>query len=124
MSVKSFAHTAVVFESVGGLESKVPRHAHLLVSVPGVGAVLVGSWDLSTSLGVSGEVNGPEVTRAVVLAVGARFSGQASSDTPTSRWTSAIRASVDFGLPVMETSFAPMRLTSGRIVTTSSVSPE
>ncbi len=36
-----------------------------IVSVPGVGAVLVGSWDLSTSLGVPGEVGGPEVGRAV-----------------------------------------------------------
>ena len=36
-----------------------------IVSVPGVGAVLVGSWDLSTSLGVPGEVNGPEVGRSV-----------------------------------------------------------
>jgi 4-hydroxy-2-oxoheptanedioate aldolase len=36
-----------------------------IVSVPGLGAVLVGSWDLSTSLGVPGEVDGPEVGRAV-----------------------------------------------------------
>ena len=36
-----------------------------IVSVPGVGAIFVGSWDLSTSLGVPGEVNGPQVTGAV-----------------------------------------------------------
>jgi 4-hydroxy-2-oxoheptanedioate aldolase len=36
-----------------------------IVSVPGIGAVLVGSWDLSTSLGVPGEVEGPEVSLAV-----------------------------------------------------------
>ena len=34
------------------------------------------------------------------------------------------RAIVDRGLPVMDSSLAPMRLTSGRIVTTSLVSPE
>lgn len=36
-----------------------------IVSVPGLGAVLVGSYDLSTSLGVPGDVRGPEVTAAV-----------------------------------------------------------
>lgn len=36
-----------------------------IVSVPGVGAVLVGSYDLSTSLGVPGDVESPEVAAAV-----------------------------------------------------------
>ena len=44
----------------------------------------------------------PIASVAVVLAVGARFSGQASSATLTSRCTSAAFASVDSGLPVIE----------------------
>ena len=61
---------------------------------------------------------------AVVLAVGARFRGQASSATLMSRCTSAALAIVEFGLPVRDSSFAPIRLTIGRMVITSSVSPE
>ena len=43
----------------------------------------------------------PIASVAVVLAVGARFSGQASSATLTSRCTAASRASVEAGLPVI-----------------------
>ncbi len=66
----------------------------------------------------------PIASVAVVLAVGARFSGQASCSTETSRCTSADLASVEPGRPVIDTSGTPMRLISGRIVSTSAVSPE
>jgi hypothetical protein len=59
-----------------------------------------------------------------VLAVGARFSGQASCDTDTSTCTSAPRASVEAGRPVMEMSGTPRRLISGTIASISGVSPE
>jgi len=60
---------------------------------------------------------------AVVEAVGASPSGQASSLTETSRNTSLLRASVEAPLLVMETTWAPMRLMAGRIRSISSVSP-
>jgi len=66
----------------------------------------------------------PITSATVVLEVGARSSGQASASTPTSRFTSARRARVDSGLPVMAISRAPMRLISGRIVRISGVVPE
>src|SRR5229473_1655003 len=49
----------------------------------------------------------PSASAAVVLAVGARFRGQASCATPASRCTSASLASVESGLPVTAMSFAP-----------------
>ena len=61
---------------------------------------------------------------AVVLVVGARFRGQASAGTLTSRWTRPSRASVEAGFPVIETSGTPMRRMSGRMVRISAVSPE
>ena len=61
---------------------------------------------------------------AVVLAVGERPSGQASSETEASRMMSAEMAREDFGLPVMAMSFRPSRLMIGRISSISSVSPE
>jgi hypothetical protein len=48
-----------------------------------------------------------QASAAVVLAVGARLSGQASSATPASRWASASRASEEAGLPVMAISGRP-----------------
>ena len=66
----------------------------------------------------------PIASVAVVLAVGARLSGQASAGTLTSRCTSASRASVEAGLPVIAMRRASMRLKSGRIVSSSAVSPE
>ena len=50
----------------------------------------------------------PSASAAVVLAVGTRFSGQASSATLQSSATSAACASVDVGSPVIAISFAPM----------------
>ncbi|CFN75573.1 Uncharacterised protein [Bordetella pertussis] len=60
----------------------------------------------------------------MVLAVGARLSGQASWDTLASRCTSARRASSDSALPVMAISPAPMRRTTGRMVSSSWPVPE
>lgn len=42
-----------------------------ILSVPGIGAVMIGSFDLSTSLGVPGEVTSPEVQAAVDKVVAA-----------------------------------------------------
>jgi len=60
----------------------------------------------------------------VVLAVGARFIGQASLATEMSRWTSASSARRDCGLPVIAIRGVPMRLTTGRISISSDDSPE
>ena len=66
----------------------------------------------------------PIAIEAVVLEVGARCSGQASVGTLTSRCTSASRASVDRGRPVIATSGLPWRLSTGSRVRISSDSPE
>ena len=66
----------------------------------------------------------PMARAAVVLVVGARFMGQASSGTLMSRTISLCRASVERGLPVMSTMGTPMRLSGGRMASISSVSPE
>ena len=60
---------------------------------------------------------------AVVLAVGARLSGQASCATLLSSVTRACLASVDCAPPVMATSGTPWRLSTGRITVSSSLSP-
>ena len=60
---------------------------------------------------------------AVVLAVGTRLSGQASSDTWQSSATSAACASVDSGLPVIATMLTPMRRMASSSLSTSWVSP-
>ena len=52
----------------------------------------------------------------MVLAVGARLSGQASSATLTSSIAVGARASVESGLPVMAISGTPSRLITGRMV--------
>ena len=52
----------------------------------------------------------PSASAAVVLAVGTRFIGHASSETRQSSATSAACASVDSQLPVMVISRAPSRL--------------
>ena len=61
---------------------------------------------------------------AVVLEVGARSIGQASAGTLTSRWTSASRARVELGRPVIVISLLPWRLSTGSSISTSSLSPE
>ena len=66
----------------------------------------------------------PITSAAVVLAVGARPSGHASSETLTSTCTSARRASVEPGLPVSAMSGTPWRRIVGTIISSSSVSPE
>ena len=66
----------------------------------------------------------PSASVAVVLAVGARPSGQASASTAASRCTSAACASDDCSLPVSATILAPWRLRCGVSSTSSSVSPE
>ena len=66
----------------------------------------------------------PAASAAVVLDVGARFIGHASSGTLTSSTTSHWRASVETGLPVRRTIGTPSRLRGGKIARTSSVSPE
>ena len=60
---------------------------------------------------------------AVVLAVGTRFIGHASSDTRQSSATSAACASVDAVSPVMAISGAPMRFNVSSTCRSSSVSP-
>ena len=60
---------------------------------------------------------------AVVLAVGARLCGQASLSTELSSTASAWRASVDSGRPVSAIRGTPMRLMSGRMALSSSLSP-
>ena len=65
----------------------------------------------------------PMASAAVVLAVGTRFSGQASSDTWQSSATSAVWASVDKGFPVIATMLTPMRRIASRSLSTSCVSP-
>src|SRR5258706_791751 len=66
----------------------------------------------------------PSASAAVVLAVGARFSGHASFSTPASRCTSAWVARVDCARPVIAITLAPRRLMSGRTFWISSDSPE
>ena len=61
---------------------------------------------------------------AVVLAVGARFSGQASSGTPTSSVTLAARPSVESVLPLITMSGTARRFRCGSSSTSSGVSPE
>ena len=60
---------------------------------------------------------------AVVLAVGTRFIGQASSDTLQSSATLAACASVDVTSPVNAISGAPMRFRVSSTRVSSSVSP-
>ena len=59
-----------------------------------------------------------------VLEVGARSIGQASAGTLTSRWTSAARARLDAGRPVIVISGLPWRFSTGSSISTSSLSPE
>ena len=66
----------------------------------------------------------PRASAAVVLAVGARFSGQASCRAPAYRWMSAYWASGDSASPVRAMRAAPTRLTCGTMVISSSVRPE
>ncbi len=65
----------------------------------------------------------PKASCAVVLAVGARLSGQASLSTLLSSVTPECRASVDCRPPVMATSGTPRRLSTGRMAVSSSLSP-
>ena len=69
-----------------------------------------------------GQVGG-SVLAAVVLAVGTRLSGQASSETRQSSTTSAALPSVERSSPVSTTSLAPSRLMVSRSRSSSSVSP-
>ena len=66
----------------------------------------------------------PRASVTVVLAVGARFIGQASFATEMSRCTSLSCARRDCGLPVMAIRGVPMRLTTGRMSISSEDSPE
>ena len=65
----------------------------------------------------------PSAICAVVLAVGARLSGQASFSTPLSSTMSAWRAREDSRPPVIAMSGTPWRLTIGRMAASSSLSP-
>ena len=60
---------------------------------------------------------------AVVLAVGARLSGQASLPTLLSSVTLACRANVDCAPPVIATSGTPWRLKTGNMTVSSALSP-
>ena len=60
----------------------------------------------------------------MVLAVGARLSGQASLSTAASRCTAAAVASVELARPVIAMTGVPRRLSCGKIFSISSVSPE
>ncbi len=66
----------------------------------------------------------PMASIAVVLAVGARLSGQASSGTVTSKATVALRASVEARLPVRVMSGVARRFRCGSRNTSSGLSPE
>jgi hypothetical protein len=66
----------------------------------------------------------PSASAAVVLAVGARLSGQASWSTPASRLDVGFRRQRRVQLPVMAISLPPSRLMSGTMVSSSSFSPE
>src|SRR3989344_1866907 len=65
----------------------------------------------------------PMASWAVVLAVGAKFRGQASRSTLQSSTRSAWRASVDCSPPVIAISGAPRRLSTGRMAVSSPLSP-
>ena len=65
----------------------------------------------------------PITSAVVVLEVGARPSGQASTSTPVCRWASEAWARVDNGAPVMLTSGTPRRFSRGMRVSTSGVAP-
>ena len=65
----------------------------------------------------------PMTRFAVVLAVGARSRGQASSGTPIFRCTSAAVANVELALPVIATIGIPSRFNSGRRAVISLVVP-
>ena len=66
----------------------------------------------------------PMTSMAVVLEVGARFSGQASRETPVSRTISEYLARDEPVLPVMEMMGNSKRLMKGSRVSSSEVSPE
>ena len=59
----------------------------------------------------------------MVLAVGAKLSGQASWSTSQLTTASAWRASVESDLPVIATSMVPSRRSAGMIAANSSLSP-
>ncbi len=65
----------------------------------------------------------PMASWAVVLAVGARFRGQASRSTLQSSTRSAWRARVDCSPPVSAMRGAPRRLSTGRMAVSSPLSP-
>ena len=65
----------------------------------------------------------PMASWAVVLAVGAKFRGQASRGTPQSSTRSAWRANVDCSPPVMAIKGAPRRLSTGKMAVSSPLSP-
>ena len=66
----------------------------------------------------------PMAICAVVEEVGARCRMQASSRTPTSRWTSEFFARAESGWPVIEIRRLPFEWMKGTIFRISSVSPE
>ena len=65
----------------------------------------------------------PRAICTVVLAVGARLSGQASFSTPLLSTIDACCAKLDCGLPVMAISATPWRLSTGSTRASSSLSP-
>ena len=66
----------------------------------------------------------PITNVTVVLVVGAKFNGQASLVTLTSRLAQADWDNIDSGSPVMLIRGMPRRLINGNMVTTSAVLPE
>jgi 4-hydroxy-2-oxoheptanedioate aldolase len=54
----------IQIESAAGVEN-----IEQILSVPGIGAVMIGSFDLSTSLGMAGDVQAPAVREATVRVV-------------------------------------------------------
>ncbi len=90
---------------------------------PGWRAAKSSGWNpFSTDSAIASA--SPITSCAVVDAVGARFSGQASSRIAIETTTSAPLPSVESFRPVIATSVAPRRLTCGISATISSVSPE
>jgi len=106
-ALASHFHEAVGERRVRAHSRHVSAHAHDVPDVQqSLRPRLPAGWERAKSSSVnprafsSATANAsPTASAAVVLAVGARFNGQASAGTPMSRCTVAIRARADDELP-------------------------
>ena len=101
----------------GRADSSLARHADLTLN----SAVDQEACPLNLAPTASAS---PRAICAAVLAVGARFRGQASLSTAQDSTTSATRASEESGRPVIATSVTPRRRSAGTMVLISTDSPE